>query len=154
MQLRDDQVRRYSRHILLPDVGGVGQQRLLSATVSVDITPPAGAASAALAYLAAAGIGAIRLRGDATATVDERDVRSGIVYGAADVGRPRAEAITERLRALNPDVEVGIGDEGIPLELPRAGDAEHDVCTALITGGAAAGTLIAAIARGQGVRAR
>ena len=91
----------------------------------------------------------IRLRGDATAAVDEGDVRSGIVYGASDVGRPRAEAITARLRALNADVDVGIGDAGIPLELPRSDDAEHDVCTALITGGAAAAVLIAAIARGQ-----
>jgi len=149
MTLRDDQVRRYSRHILLPDIGGVGQERLLSAAVSVDVTPPAGAAGVALAYLAAAGIGAIRLRGDVAAPIGERDVRSGILYGVADLGRPRAEVIVERLRALNPDVEVSIGEAGTTLALPGASDAEDNVCTALVTGGAAAGALIAAIARGS-----
>ena len=97
-------------------------------------------------------IGAIRLRGSATAPVEDRDVRSGILYGATDVGRPRAEVIAERLLALNSDVAVDVSDDATLLELPEASD--DSVCTALVTGGAAASALIAAIARGQRVRAR
>jgi hypothetical protein len=57
--LREDQIKRYARHILLPDVGGVGQERLLAATVVVD--PRDAAERAAFDYLVAAGVGTIAL---------------------------------------------------------------------------------------------
>jgi hypothetical protein len=59
--MRDDQVRRYARHVLLPDVGGVGQRALLTATVHVDATRPAGRIAAT--YLAAGGVGTIAATG-------------------------------------------------------------------------------------------
>lgn len=104
--LREDQVRRYARHILLPDVGGVGQERFLAAAVEVEVGPDRAAEIAALAYLAAAGVGRLVLRGDAAGPVTEGEARDGILLGHHDVGRARIEAIRERVGAINPDVRV------------------------------------------------
>jgi adenylyltransferase/sulfurtransferase len=98
--LRDDQVRRYARHVLLPDVGGTGQRRLLDATARfAELSPAAGVA---LVYLAAAGVGTIVV--DDEAPVGEGDV--GALFEAADVGRSRREAAAARAAALNPDATV------------------------------------------------
>ena len=106
MALTEDQVRRYARHILLPDVGGRGQERLLAACVAVDVGPGHGAEVAALAYLAAAGVGRLRLLGDTEGPVTRDDVAGGILFGAGDVGRPRSRALRDRLAGINPDVDV------------------------------------------------
>lgn len=98
--LRDDQVRRYARHILLPDVGGVGQQRLLAATARLGDL--AGGGGAALVYLAAAGVGTLVVEDEAL--VGAEDV--GVLFELADVGRPRREAARARVAALNPDASV------------------------------------------------
>jgi adenylyltransferase/sulfurtransferase len=152
MALRDDQVRRYARHILLPEVGGVGQERLLAAEVAVDVAPPGAAAAVALAYLAAAGVGTLRLCGDTAGAVGADEAAGSILLGPADVGRPRGEAIAARLRALNPDVAISPVPEG---GRPGGGGpavlcipAAKDVASALVAGGAAAAARIAAIARG------
>lgn len=151
--LREDQVMRYARHVLLPDVGGRGQARLLAAAVVVEL---AGAAEcAALAYLAAAGVGRLFLTGDTERALGEREIARGILYGAGDRGRPRGQAVIERLRALNPDVEV-IAGEAPPDALRLAGELEagSDVADdgaaladALARGGAAASRLLVRIAR-------
>jgi adenylyltransferase/sulfurtransferase len=105
--LRDDQVRRYARHVLLPDVGGTGQRRLFAAAVVVDELDAE--AEVALVYLAAAGVGTVVVR-------DERPVTApGWLFEAADVGRPRRAAARERIRALNPDVRVDFDGAGAPL---------------------------------------
>jgi molybdopterin/thiamine biosynthesis adenylyltransferase len=79
--MRDEQVRRYARHVLLPDVGGTGQRRLLAARVAVDDLDAE--AEVALVYLAAAGVGTVVVR-------DGRPVeRPGWLFEAADVGRGR-----------------------------------------------------------------
>jgi hypothetical protein len=104
--LREDQIERYARHILLPDVGGVGQKRLLAAVVVVELGPDPAAESVALAYLAAAGVGRLVLAGDADGAITDAEVRAGILLGAGDVSRPRIQAITDRIAALNPDVRV------------------------------------------------
>jgi hypothetical protein len=104
--LREDQIERYARHILLPDVGGVGQKRLLAAAVVVELGPDPAAESAALAYLAAAGVGRLLLAGDVDAAITDAEARAGILLGAGDVGRPRIAAMTARIAALNPDVRV------------------------------------------------
>lgn len=98
MVLRADQVRRYARHILLPDVGGRGQERLLAASAVVE--PAVGAGEMALLYLAACGLGTLIVP-------DRRPVdRPGLLYETSDLGRSRSDAARDRLRALNPDVEV------------------------------------------------
>jgi adenylyltransferase/sulfurtransferase len=140
MELSEAQVQRYSRHILLPDVGGVGQKRLLAAAVSVDVSMPAAATAAV--YLAAAGVGTIHLAGDVAAPVTDDDLRGGIGYGAVDRGAPRGDALAARLRAVNPDAPGG-GGVRVPVDAAAA-----DTASALIAAGAAATRAVAAIARG------
>jgi adenylyltransferase/sulfurtransferase len=126
--VRDDQVRRYARHILLPEIGGTGQKRLLAATAVV--RDAGGAGAAALVYLAAAGVGAI-------AVADEASVRPedvGFLYEARDVGRRRREAARERIAALNPDVTVTGAADGVAIEPSASGDAAE----ALLLGARAA----------------
>jgi molybdopterin/thiamine biosynthesis adenylyltransferase len=141
--LREDQVRRYARHILLPDVGGRGQERLLASRVAVEVGPGRAAEVAALAYLAAAGIGRLGLCGEPHGPLGADEVARGILYGAGDLGRPRIDAIRERIAALNPDVTVDEEAGGEPLEVDRPA---ADVTEALEIGGAAASRLLTRIA--------
>jgi adenylyltransferase/sulfurtransferase len=151
--LRDDQVRRYARHILLPDLGGRGQERLLAAAIAVEVGPGRAAEVAALTYLAAAGVGRLAVVGDARGALEPSEAASGILYGSADVGQPRIDAIRARIGALNPDVSV-LADapaDAIALEVDagtgEVGD-EDEVADALVRGGGAATRLLARIARG------
>jgi molybdopterin-synthase adenylyltransferase len=108
--LRDDQIRRYSRHVLLPELGGVAQTRLLAAAVAVALLDEAG--QAAVLYLAAAGVGRIVVR-DAGCVA-----APGSLFEAEDVGRGRREAAALRVRALNADCEVvDVADEALELVL-------------------------------------
>jgi adenylyltransferase/sulfurtransferase len=93
--------------VLLPDVGGTGQRRLLAARVAVGELDAD--AEVAVVYLAAAGVG--------TLVVDDaRPVeRPGWLFEAADVGRPRREAAAARIAILNPDVTVVSDGDGVPL---------------------------------------
>jgi adenylyltransferase/sulfurtransferase len=98
----DAQVHRYARHIILPEVGGEGQRRLLDARVLV--VGAGGLGSPAALYLAAAGIGSIGL-----VDFDEVDITNlqrQVLHGTSDVGRPKTTSGAETLRAINPDVEV------------------------------------------------
>ena len=98
MALREDQIRRYSRHVLLPELGGVAQAKLLGGAVAIARLDAAGQAAAL--YLAAAGVGTIVVG-------DERTVAApGPLFESADVGRPCGEAARERLTALNGDCRV------------------------------------------------
>ena len=95
-------LRRYSRHLLIPEVGLAGQQRLASARVLV--IGAGGLGSPVLAYLAAAGIGRLIVIDDDA--VDLTNLQRQILYDTADVGAPKAARAAERLRALNPQVTV------------------------------------------------
>lgn len=163
--LTDEQVRRYARHVLLPDIGGVGQARLLGAEVVVDLGPAggdrqSGARAAALAYLAAAGVGHIVLGGAAVAApLGAGEVASGILFGAGDLGRARDQAVADRIAALNPDVTVVRGRAAGPGALrladeldPAPGDLDPAlaVADALARGGAAAARILVRIARPGG----
>jgi molybdopterin/thiamine biosynthesis adenylyltransferase len=118
--MREDQIRRYARHVLLPEVGGVGQKRLLAA--SVDVDDASGPAGAAIVYLAAAGVGTIVVRD--TRPVAREDV--GALFEVGDVGRPRDEAAAERVRALNPDTVVTREGRGAFACRPARGGAGPD----------------------------
>ena len=138
MSLTPPQIRRYARHVLLHDVGGTGQRRLLDAAIAV---PDASfGAGAALLYLAAAGVGTLVV-GD-RGVVSDADV--GLVYLPGDVGRPRLEALAERLGEMTPDVRIV--PEGPATHTLFVGAA--DPLTALEAGSAAAGALVRGIARG------
>jgi molybdopterin/thiamine biosynthesis adenylyltransferase/rhodanese-related sulfurtransferase len=100
--LTTDQIQRYSRHFLLPQVGEKGQRKLLRSKVL--LIGAGGLGSPTALYLAAAGVGTMGLMdGD---TVDVSNLQRQILHTTANVGRPKAESGTEMLRALNPDVNV------------------------------------------------
>jgi adenylyltransferase/sulfurtransferase len=100
MPLTAEQTERYRRHLLLPEIGGQGQQALLSASILVVGAGALG--SAALPYLAAAGVGRIGVcDGD---RVELSNLQRQAIFRTEDVGRPKAEVASERLGGLNPDV--------------------------------------------------
>ena len=95
-------LRRYSRHLLIPEVGLAGQEKLAAARVLV--IGAGGLGSPTAVYLAAAGVGTIGLMdGD---VVDVSNLQRQILHTTANVGRPKVESGTEMIRALNPDVNV------------------------------------------------
>ena len=111
--MNSEQIHRYARHVLLPDVGGTGQRRLFAAAVAVDDLDAE--AEIAAVYLAAAGVGTLVVR-------DARPVAApGWLFEQEDVGRPRREAARARVAALNPDVRVVFEGEGEPLAPGAAG---------------------------------
>ena len=98
----EDQIKRYSRHIILPEVGGLGQTKLLEAKVL--LVGAGGLGSPAAFYLAAAGVGTLGII-DAD-VVDLSNLQRRILHRSDGVGRPKTESAKGTLRALNPDVEV------------------------------------------------
>ncbi len=100
--LRQDQFDRYRRHLSLPQVGVEGQRALLDARVL--LIGAGGLGCPAAQYLAAAGVGTLGLVD--FDVVDASNLQRQVLYGTADVGRPKLEVARERLRAMNPDVRV------------------------------------------------
>jgi molybdopterin/thiamine biosynthesis adenylyltransferase len=102
MNLRDDQITRYSRHILLKDVGGTGQEKLLNGKVL--IIGAGGLGAPAALYLAAAGVGTVGIV-DAD-VVDLSNLQRQIIHFTADVDHPKVDSARSKMEALNPDVQV------------------------------------------------
>ncbi len=98
----EEQIDRYSRHIILPEVGGKGQKKLLESKVF--LVGAGGLGSPAAFYLAAAGIGKIGISDNDD--VDFSNLQRQILHSTKDVGRPKVQSAKETLEALNPDVEV------------------------------------------------
>ncbi len=96
------ELRRYSRHLVIPEVGLAGQERLRAARVLV--VGAGGLGSPALQYLAAAGVGRIGVVDDDA--VDETNLQRQTLFANADIGRMKADVAAERLAALNPHVAV------------------------------------------------
>ena len=97
---------RYSRHLLLPEVGQAGQERLKRSSVLCVGT--GGLGSPALLYLAAAGVGRLGLVD--FDRVDLSNLQRQIVHGTDDVGRPKVESARDTLRRVNPHVQVELHD--------------------------------------------
>lgn len=100
--LTADEVERYSRHLIIPEIGSVGQRRLKNAKVLV--IGAGGLGSPALLYLAAAGVGTIGIIDDDS--VDLSNLQRQVIHGVADVGRPKIESARDAIAALNPLVDV------------------------------------------------
>ena len=100
--LSEDELQRYARHIILPEVGEKGQQRLLKGRVL--LVGAGGLGCPTALYLAAAGVGSIGLV-DAD-VVDMSNLQRQILFGQSDVGRPKVEAAKDRLLGLNPSIRV------------------------------------------------
>ncbi len=101
-ELTRDEVARYSRHLIIPDLGVDGQKRLKNARVLV--IGAGGLGAPALLYLAAAGVGTIGVVD--FDVVDESNLQRQIIHGTADVGRPKAQSARDSIAAINPLVEV------------------------------------------------
>jgi adenylyltransferase/sulfurtransferase len=124
--LSNEEIRRYSRHLILPEVGLEGQKKLKAARV---LAVGAGGLGSPLAvYLAAAGVGTIGLVD--FDVVDDSNLHRQILFGTSDVGKPKLSVAVRRLKELNPNVEVVPFDERLTsanaLEIVRGFDVVAD----------------------------
>jgi adenylyltransferase/sulfurtransferase len=103
-ELTKDEVARYSRHLIIPDVGMDGQKRLKNAKVLV--VGAGGLGSPALLYLAAAGVGTLGVVD--FDEVDESNLQRQVIHGQSDIGRPKAESARDSIREINPLVTVNL----------------------------------------------
>ncbi len=106
-ELTIDEVRRYSRHLIIPDVGMTGQKRLKNAKVLV--IGAGGLGSPALLYLAAAGVGTLGIA--EFDEVDESNLQRQVIHGQSDVGKSKAVSAKESIAETNPYVEVVLHEE-------------------------------------------
>ncbi len=112
MIFSDDEIERYARHLVLAEVGGPGQQRLKAARVG--LIGLGGVGAPAALYLAAAGIGTLRLIDDDTVALS--NLQRQIAFDTSDIGRTKVTAAAATLAALNPDVRI----EAVAERLNRA----------------------------------
>ncbi|WP_192909429.1 adenylyltransferase/sulfurtransferase MoeZ [Gandjariella thermophila] len=103
-ELTKEEVARYSRHLIIPDVGVEGQKRLKNAKVLV--VGAGGLGSPALLYLAAAGVGTLGIV--EFDVVDESNLQRQIIHGQSDLGRPKAESARDAIAEVNPFVKVNL----------------------------------------------
>jgi adenylyltransferase/sulfurtransferase len=110
--LSNDEIARYSRHLIMPEVGLEGQRRLKAASVLMIGTGGLGAPSGM--YLAAAGVGRIGVVD--FDVVESSNLQRQIIHGTADVGRPKIESARDRLRDINPHIEIETHDTRLTSE--------------------------------------
>lgn len=109
MDLSDEQLERYARHIILREVGGVGQAKLLGARVLV--VGAGGLGSPAILYLAAAGVGTIGVVDFDTVSLS--NLQRQIAHGTSDIGRLKTESVADAVGRINPDVRIVAHSERI-----------------------------------------
>ena len=109
MKLTNDEVARYSRHLIMPEVGMEGQLKLKAA--SVFCVGAGGLGSPVALYLAAAGVGRIGIVD--FDVVDYSNLQRQIIHGTPDVGRPKLESARDRLNAINPEITVVTHDAAL-----------------------------------------
>jgi adenylyltransferase/sulfurtransferase len=103
-ELTREEVARYSRHLIIPEVGVDGQKRLKNAKVLV--IGAGGLGSPALLYLAAAGVGTLGIVD--FDVVDESNLQRQVIHGQSDIGRPKGESARDTIREINPFVRVNV----------------------------------------------
>lgn len=123
MQLTDKQLERYARHIVLKEIGGAGQKRLLSSGALV--IGAGGLGSPALLYLAAAGVGHLGLVD--YDSVDLSNLQRQILHTTDRIGMPKAESAKAALTALNPDVKLDFWQEKISQETAEGLIRSYDI---------------------------
>jgi len=106
-ELSVEEVRRYSRHLIIPDVGMDGQKRLKNAKVLA--VGAGGLGSPTLMYLAAAGVGTLGVVD--FDVVDESNLQRQIIHGQSDIGKPKAVSAKESINEINPFVDVRLHEE-------------------------------------------
>ncbi len=118
-----DQARRYARHIILPEVGPMGQRKLLAARVL--LIGAGGLGSPTALYLAAAGVGTIGIVD--YDVVDLSNLHRQIIHGHKDIGRPKVDSASDRLADVNPDVRVIAHNEPISSENAMEIVGQYDI---------------------------
>ncbi|HEX2739031.1 MAG TPA: molybdopterin-synthase adenylyltransferase MoeB [Rubrobacter sp.] len=112
MEFSNEEIARYSRHLIMPEVALEGQKKLKAAKV---LTVGTGGLGSPLAlYLAAAGVGTIGIVD--FDVVDESNLQRQIIHGTSDVGRPKVESAYDKLKDINPNVEVRVHEEALTSE--------------------------------------
>ena len=122
-ELTVDEIRRYSRHLIIPDVGVTGQKRLKNAKVLC--VGAGGLGSPALLYLAAAGVGTLGIV--EFDTVDESNLQRQIIHGQSDIGRPKAESAAASIAEINPLVNVVVHDTALDTENVKEIFSQYDL---------------------------
>jgi sulfur-carrier protein adenylyltransferase/sulfurtransferase len=122
-ELTIDEVRRYSRHLIIPDVGMQGQKRLKNSRVLV--IGAGGLGSPALMYLAAAGVGTLGVV--EFDEVDESNLQRQIIHGQSDIGRSKAESARDTIAEINPLVNVVVHPERLETDNVMQIFADYDL---------------------------
>jgi sulfur-carrier protein adenylyltransferase/sulfurtransferase len=122
-ELTIDEVRRYSRHLIIPDVGMQGQKRLKNSRVLV--IGAGGLGSPALMYLAAAGVGTLGVV--EFDEVDESNLQRQVIHGQSDIGKPKAESARETVHEINPLVNVVVHGERLDNDNVMGIFADYDL---------------------------
>jgi sulfur-carrier protein adenylyltransferase/sulfurtransferase len=122
-ELTVDEVRRYSRHLIIPDVGMTGQKRLKNARVLC--VGAGGLGSPALLYLAAAGVGTLGIVD--FDVVDESNLQRQIIHGQSDIGRSKAESARDSIVEINPYVNVIVHQERLDSDNAMQIFADYDL---------------------------
>ncbi|MEQ9146294.1 MAG: molybdopterin-synthase adenylyltransferase MoeB [Parvibaculaceae bacterium] len=123
MPLTDDQLERYARHIVLKEIGGPGQQKLLAAKVL--LIGAGGLGSPLALYLAAAGVGTIGIIDDDTVSLS--NLQRQVLHGTADVGRAKVQSAADAIARLNPDVTVIAHEERLSADNAEALVGQYDI---------------------------
>ena len=126
IDLTEEQIERYSRHILLQDVGLEGQEKLLNAKVL--IIGAGGLGSPVALYLAAAGVGHIGIV-DAD-VVDLSNLQRQVIHQTKDLNTPKVESAKEKMIAINPDVEVKPTIPSSPQTMPKK-SSSHGISSSI-----------------------
>jgi sulfur-carrier protein adenylyltransferase/sulfurtransferase len=122
-ELSVDEVKRYSRHLIIPEVGMTGQKRLKNARVLC--VGAGGLGSPALLYLAAAGVGTLGIAD--FDVVDESNLQRQVIHGQSDVGRPKAESARDSIQEINPYVNVVLHEERLDSDNAMEIFAQYDL---------------------------
>lgn len=123
ISLRDDQLDRYARHLILKQVGGAGQQKLLSARVLV--IGAGGLGSPLILYLAAAGVGTIGVIDDDV--VDLSNLQRQVLHSTPQVGNPKTQSAKDMIGQINPDVNIITLSERLTADNAKQIIADYDI---------------------------
>lgn len=118
-----DEIRRYSRHLIIPDVAMDGQKRLKNSKVLC--VGAGGLGSPALMYLAAAGVGTLGIID--FDTVDESNLQRQVIHGQSDIGRLKAESAASTVREINPYIDVVIHNTSLDRDNVREIFSQYDL---------------------------
>jgi sulfur-carrier protein adenylyltransferase/sulfurtransferase len=122
-ELSVDEVKRYSRHLIIPEIGMTGQKRLKNARVLC--VGAGGLGSPAMLYLAAAGVGTLGVID--FDVVEESNLQRQIIHGQSDIGRPKAESAADSIREVNPYVRVVLHQEHLDSDNAMEIFAQYDL---------------------------